>query len=81
MEKWFLALNPAHKVPLLQNDDFLLAESHAIMKYIVQKFANNKNLYPQNLETRAKIDECLLAMKRNRIQILFSNILEKKVWL
>lgn len=49
----FLKLNPNHRVPVLEDDGFLLWESHAIMQYLADKMPR-QTLYPS--ETRARAD-------------------------
>jgi glutathione S-transferase len=49
----FLELNPNHRVPVLEDDGFVLWESHAIMQYLADK-TPRQTLYP--LETRARAD-------------------------
>ena len=50
----FLAINPAGKVPVLREGDFVLAESNAIMAYLSEKNGFNK-LWPEDLRERAEI--------------------------
>jgi len=54
----FLALNPAGQVPVLQDDGVVLAESHAIMKYLAAKNGET-TLYPVDAVARATIDRGL----------------------
>lgn len=54
----FLALNPAHAVPVLDDDGFLLPESHAIMRYLCA-LSRDGRLYPDDIKTRAAIDRWL----------------------
>lgn len=55
----YLAKNPIHSVPLMEDGDFILADSHAIMTYIVSKYGAEKRaeLYPSDLSVRATIDQ------------------------
>jgi glutathione S-transferase len=51
----FLALNPAGRVPVLEDDGLVLTESHAIMLY----FADNtpgQTLYPADIRTRCQVN-------------------------
>jgi glutathione S-transferase len=49
----FLRLNPNGKVPVLDDDGFVLWESHAIMQYLADK-TPGQTVYP--LEARARAD-------------------------
>ena len=51
----YLALNPSGLVPLLQDGDFRLSESSAILKYLADKTASP--LYPKDLQARARVNE------------------------
>ena len=53
--------NPLHTVPLLQDGEFLLADSHAIITYLVSKYGAEKRatLYPNELSIKATIDSRL----------------------
>jgi glutathione S-transferase len=51
----FSKLNASREVPVLEDGDFVLAESSAIMKYLADKV--NSPLYPQDLKLRARINE------------------------
>ncbi|KAJ8929949.1 hypothetical protein NQ314_017314, partial [Rhamnusium bicolor] len=52
-------LNPVHTVPTLDDDGFVLYDSHAIMGYLIGKYAEDKSLYPEDVEKRALIDQRL----------------------
>ncbi|GBG28787.1 Glutathione S-transferase [Hondaea fermentalgiana] len=59
----FLKLNPNKKFPVVQDGNFVLHESHAIMKYLLEKYAPadvREQLYPpSDLEARSRIDTWL----------------------
>jgi glutathione S-transferase len=49
------AINPNHLVPVLEDGDFRLTESSAIMKYLADK--TGSPLYPKDLRQRARVNE------------------------
>ena len=51
----FLKLNPAGKVPVIEDDGFVLFESNAIIKYLAAK--SESSLYPAGTKQRAVIDQ------------------------
>ena len=62
----YLEKYPNGTIPALEDPDtgFLLAESHAIMCYLCNKHEWD-DLYPQNPEARAKVDDFLHYHHRN----------------
>lgn len=50
----FLAINPRAQIPALQDGDFGLGDSQAILVYLAEKFARD-DWYPSGAETRARI--------------------------
>jgi glutathione S-transferase len=55
----FLALNPAGKLPVLVDDDFILTESVAIVLYLAEKYPE-RGLLPSGLRGRAEVNQWLL---------------------
>jgi glutathione S-transferase len=51
----FTAINPNQAVPLLEDGDFRLAESSAILKYLAEKFRSRS--YPADPQLRARVNE------------------------
>jgi glutathione S-transferase len=49
------AVNPNHQVPVLDDGDFRLTESLAILKYLADKFKSPT--YPTDLRQRARVNE------------------------
>lgn len=54
-EQWFLDINPVGKIPVIDDEGFILFESDAIIKYLAQK--EKSDLYPSELKKRALIDQ------------------------
>ncbi len=55
----FLKLNPAGKLPVLVDDDFVLTESVAIVLYLAEKYPK-KGLIPTDLKQKAQVNRWLL---------------------
>jgi glutathione S-transferase len=53
----FISLNPNGLVPLVVDDDLILTEGSAILKYLADKF--NLSAYPKDLKQRAKVNESM----------------------
>jgi glutathione S-transferase len=51
----FLARNPAGRVPVLEDGDLVLPESHAIMIYLAERSAGH-TLYPSDLLAQAQVN-------------------------
>ncbi len=52
----YLAMNPTSKVPTLQEGDFSLWESNAILRYLTAANAPGHAIWPDDLRARANID-------------------------
>ncbi|XP_017835647.2 glutathione S-transferase 1-like [Drosophila busckii] len=59
LSKEYLAKNPQHTVPLLEDGDACIWDSHAIMCYLVSKYSRDDSLYPRDLLKRAVVDQRL----------------------
>ncbi|XP_032513789.2 glutathione S-transferase 1-like isoform X1 [Danaus plexippus] len=57
----FKKINPMATIPVLQDGDVTICESHAIMKYLVNKYGGERceRLYPADLSVRANIDQLM----------------------
>ncbi|MEO8702641.1 MAG: glutathione S-transferase family protein [Kofleriaceae bacterium] len=53
----YTAINPSRMVPCLEDGDFRMTESSAILKYIASKFDLPE--YPKDLKKRARVDEVM----------------------
>ncbi|GIW78186.1 MAG: glutathione S-transferase [Phycisphaerae bacterium] len=53
----FLQKNPIGKIPVLEDGDFVLAESNAIARYLCE--AHSSPLYPRPLKSRARVEQWL----------------------
>ncbi|MCA9400989.1 MAG: glutathione S-transferase family protein [Candidatus Omnitrophica bacterium] len=51
----FLAMNPVGKIPVLDDNGFIVFESGAICKYLVIK--HESSLYPQDLKQRTRVEQ------------------------
>jgi len=51
----FLKIHPAGKVPVIDDDGFVLFESGAVIKYLANK--KESDLYPKDIKQRALVDQ------------------------
>ena len=53
----FTKMNPSKQVPVLEDGDFVLTESSAILKYLADKIGSPA--YPKDLKQRARVNEAM----------------------
>jgi glutathione S-transferase len=53
----YLAVNPNAQIPTLEDGDFRLTESSAILKYLAEK--NGSRAYPADIKQRARVNEMM----------------------
>ncbi len=60
----YTRLNPSQKIPVLQDGDFVLSESAAIVNYLAQTYGASRNLsLPASTKERARYDQwCFFVM-------------------
>lgn len=52
----YLAKNPNGLVPTIEDDGFVLWESHAVCRYIASKYGKGSTIWPDDLKQRADAD-------------------------
>ncbi|XP_034102763.1 glutathione S-transferase 1 [Drosophila sulfurigaster albostrigata] len=57
--KEYTLKNPQHTVPVLDDHGKYIWDSHAIMAYLVRKYAKSDELYPKDFHKRAVVDQRL----------------------
>ena len=75
----YLEKNPMHTVPVLEDGDFVLADSHAIVTYLISKYGTadqREKLYPSDLKLRAIINQRLFFDSSNLIAVAKSIVLD-----
>nr|WAS27854.1 glutathione S-transferase [Mythimna separata] len=55
----YLEKNPLHTIPVLEDDDFILFDSHAIMIYLAETYAKDESWYPKDIKKRALVNQKL----------------------
>ncbi|XP_076641412.1 glutathione S-transferase 1-1-like [Halictus rubicundus] len=55
----YTKVNPLQLIPAMDDNGFTLGDSHAISCYLVEKYAKNDALYPEDLQKRARVDQFL----------------------
>ncbi|XP_037950499.1 glutathione S-transferase 1-like [Teleopsis dalmanni] len=55
----YLKKNPQHTVPLLEDGEHFIWDSHVICAYLVRKYGKDDTLYPKDYYQRAVVDQRL----------------------
>uniref|UniRef100_A0A1L8D6F5 Glutathione S-Transferase-Epsilon6 n=1 Tax=Plutella xylostella TaxID=51655 RepID=A0A1L8D6F5_PLUXY len=55
----YMKKNPVHTIPLLEDGDLTIHDSHVIVTYLVDKYAKDDSLYPKDIKKRAQVDQKL----------------------
>ncbi|XP_014254251.1 glutathione S-transferase theta-1-like [Cimex lectularius] len=55
----FVKINPFKKVPVIDDNGFILTESVAILRYLCRQYNVQDHWYPNNSKLRARVDEYL----------------------
>uniref|UniRef100_A0A2H1VR98 SFRICE020235.2 n=1 Tax=Spodoptera frugiperda TaxID=7108 RepID=A0A2H1VR98_SPOFR len=55
----YLEKNPMHTIPVMEDGDLILRDSHAIMAYLSDTYAKDDSWYPKDVKKRALVNEKL----------------------
>ncbi|KAK7870007.1 hypothetical protein R5R35_011974 [Gryllus longicercus] len=55
----FVKLNPQHTIPTLDDNGFVVVDSHAIATYLADKYGNDDKFYPKDVNKRSLVDQRL----------------------
>ncbi|XP_073951866.1 glutathione S-transferase D7-like [Choristoneura fumiferana] len=53
----FLKKNPTHTIPVLEDGDLIIHDSHAILMYLADVYGKQDSLYPKDLKQRALVNQ------------------------
>uniref|UniRef100_A0A2A4IXQ2 Glutathione S-transferase n=1 Tax=Heliothis virescens TaxID=7102 RepID=A0A2A4IXQ2_HELVI len=78
----YLKKNPLHTVPMLEDGDLILHDSHTMLTYLADTYGKDDSWYPKDTKKRAMVDQKLffdaaILYTRGR-NITFSVIMEGK---
>ncbi|KAM8712807.1 hypothetical protein ACLKA7_013179 [Drosophila subpalustris] len=83
----YLKKNPQHTVPMLEDGEACIWDSHAIMAYLVSKYGKDDSLYPKDPLQRAIVDQRLYfesgvvyadAIRRTNTYVFTTKVLPKE---
>uniref|UniRef100_A0A0K8TV08 Glutathione-S-transferase n=1 Tax=Epiphyas postvittana TaxID=65032 RepID=A0A0K8TV08_EPIPO len=53
----FLKKNPTHTIPVLEDGDLIIHDSHAVLMYLADVYGKQDSLYPKDLKQRALVNQ------------------------
>ncbi|XP_049765489.1 glutathione S-transferase 1-like [Schistocerca cancellata] len=59
LKEEYLKINPEHTIPTLDDNGFIIWDSHAIATYLVSQYGKDDSLYPKEPKKRARVDQRL----------------------
>ncbi|CAH1644204.1 unnamed protein product [Spodoptera littoralis] len=76
----FLEKNPLHTIPVLEDGDLILYDSHAILAYLADTYAKDESWYPKDVKKRALVSQKLffnVAIIFRRLRIISYYVIQK----
>jgi len=59
LEAWYLAVNPLHQVPVIDDDGVIIRDSAAVLVYLAAKYDASRTWYPADAKGMAEVQQWL----------------------